>query len=103
MRENRRKSSEKYLKNRLASLRKQLERICATKGHDLEENIAEETQLVGSHIEIDKFTYCDHAHSCYCPVIEKPRSVGEYEKVSTIIKTCKRCGAETARNKRRRL
>jgi len=103
MKNYRRKQGEKYLKNRIEGLRKQLGKICAEKGHDFEESASKATRLVGSRIETDRFTDCDHTHRCYCPVIERPRSVGNYEEVVTTVKRCKRCGTETTTEKRRAL
>lgn len=101
MRNSRRKQGEKYLMNRIASLRTQLERICMKQGHDFEETTARVTQLVGSRVEMERFTDCDHTHRCYCPVIERPRSIGNYEEVNVTTKRCKRCRAETTTKKRR--
>lgn len=86
---------------RIVSLQKQLEKICAKQGHDFEETIAKATQLVGSHVEMERFTDCDHIHRCACPIIERPRSVGNYEEVITTAKRCKRCGTEATTEKRR--
>ena len=98
------KQDEEYLKDRIDRLQARLSKICADKGHDIEESATTKRELVGHHQETYRTTGpdCEHTHRCHCPVIEKTRSVGDYEEVITTTKRCKRCGIETTEKKRRR-
>lgn len=97
MKRDQRKQAEERLKERIENLRDRLSEICAKKGHDFKENTTTKRELVGHHEETYKTAGpdCEHTHACSCPVIEKTRSVGDYDVVTTTIKRCERCEAGT--------